>query len=400
MTAKRICRVLCLALVFAMLLTVLCACSPARKLRPNSRANRVVAKVGELEITYDMLYYVTMNRIADLKSADPNALSTPEQQAELKEFVKAALLTPDTAMLLLAKQYGLEVDRGVIANAVQEDMDAILAEEYQNDRKLYIKSLNDRYLTDHYARTFLALDEHFAPALVEAMLKAGDIDDSDERAKALLESNDFIRTVQIVIKKNNGKSDEENKANAKALYDKLSQIADPAERYDEMHKQIGGKYNNDMSDTLGNGYYFAKGQYQEAYEAVAFNLPDRGVGQVELADGYYIIMRMPKNMDYVNANFQEFKEQTYYLQLNQKLDNVLSLSTLEMTRYGESLDLLDLPPISANGGAAGFVIVTTLAVAVCVGGIVLVCGMLAKRKTGAKKGGKKVKVRLLSPKSK
>ena len=40
MTAKKICRALCLLLVIVTLMT-LCSCAPARRLRPNHRANRV-----------------------------------------------------------------------------------------------------------------------------------------------------------------------------------------------------------------------------------------------------------------------------------------------------------------------------------------------------------------------
>jgi|GEM_PF-1602196 len=398
MTTKKRWRVLAFALVLFTLLTF-CGCSAAREARPSSRANKVVAMAGELEITYDTLYYITMTRIAELKRADENALTTPEQQAALKAFVMGRLLTRSEALRLIGRDYGLEVDKGVIGRAVQEDMEAIIAnaETFNGDRKAYIASLNAEYLTDRYVRTYLAIEEHLPPALIETMLKNGDIDDSDETAWRLINGEDFIRTVHVLVKKDNGKTDAENRANATFVYNQVAAATSNEERYAAMRRQIGGKYNNDMSDTLGHGYYFAKGEMEQAYESAAFALPEYGVSEVvEMAEGYYIIMRMPKESTYVEENFQYLKEKSYYLTLNQKVEERLAGLTLEMTRYGNSLDLMHLPPVDADGGEAGFVILVVLSVATSVAIVVVTCGILIKKKG---KGAKKSNVRLLSRKA-
>jgi len=397
MTTKKYWRVLALSLVLVTLLT-LCSCSASREARPTNRANKVVATVDELDITYDTLYYITMTRIAELKRADENALSTPEQREELAAFVKEHLLTRSEALILIGKENGLEIDKGVIAAAVQEDMDNILNNTFAGDRKKYIESLNAEYLTDRYVRSYLAVEEHLPAALIEKMLKDGQIDDSNETAEALINGNDFIRTIHVFISKTNAYTDAENRAHAAAVQSAVAAKLTDGERYDEMHDQIGGKYNNDMGDTLGNGYYFAKGEMEEAYEQAAFALPEYGVSPVvETADGFYIIMRMPKSADYIEENFQYLKEKSYYLALNRMVEERYATLTLEMTRYGNSLDLMDLPPIDADGGEAGFVILITVSVVASIAIIAFTCTFIVKRRgTGSKKGN----VRLLSRKAK
>lgn len=391
MHMKKICRVLAV-LLLAVMLASLCGCSPARKVRPNARANKVVATAGELEITYDALYYITMTRIHELKRVHgEDVLSDPVKQEELKAFVRAQLFSKAEALLLLAEEYGISITSGEIGAEVQADMEAILANEktFNNDRDAYIASLNAEYLTDRYIRTYLAVEEYLPIALVQEMLERGDIDDSDEAARNLINGNDFLRTVHVFIDKNDGiYTPEEDLAHANQLRDKIAAQPDAAGRYKEMRLAIGGQYNKDMSDTTGDGYYFARGEMTAEYEEAAFVLEEYGVSPVvETADGYYIIMRMPKDAAYIERNFQALKEKCYYVTLNAMVNEKLNTVPLKMTKFGESLDLLNLPAVDADGGEAAFVAGVVAAVVAGVG-IAVGVALLLIRKRGQRASAK------------
>ena len=152
-----------------------------------------------------------------------------------------------------------------------------------------------------------------------------------------------------------------------------------------MRRAVGGIYNNDYGDT-GYGYYFARGEMEEAYEMAAFALAEYDVSEVlETDDGFYIIMRLPKDGDYIERNFQSLKEQSYFIVLNGKVEEKLADMPLEWNKTGAALDLADLPAIHANGGAwvpvAFWVGVGVIAVLAAV----LIVGLARRKRIGGKK---------------
>jgi hypothetical protein len=63
--------------------------------------------------------------------------------------------------------------------------------------------------------------------------------------------------------------------------------------------------------------------------------------------------------------------------------------TLEMTRYGEGLDLMELPPIDADGGEGAFIAAVVISAAISCGGIAVIVYLLSKKKGKVKKKAKK-----------
>ncbi|MBQ8356410.1 MAG: peptidylprolyl isomerase [Clostridia bacterium] len=381
MLTKKLLRVSAMLLAAVMLLSLV-GCSASREVRSGAGAKKIVATAGNIEIPYENLYYITMTRIAELKRVyGDDALNSPEQQEALKAFVREQLLTRSEALISIGLDYGISTDEGDVGDSVQERMDDILEQSFDNDRDAYVDSLNAEYLTDRYVRTYLAVEDYLPQAIVNEMLLRGEIDDSDEAATNLINGDAFLRTVHVFISRDNGKSDEENRANAAAVRAEVAAKSTDSERYDAMRNAVGGKYNNDFGDVLGNGYYFTYGETETAYETAAFALSEYGVSEVvETSDGYYIIMRLPKDATYIKENFQALKEQSYYVTLNRKVEERLSSMTLEMTKYGNSLDLMDLPKIDADGGEAMFVISIVVAAVLGAGAIVAVVYFLSKKR--------------------
>lgn len=380
---KRILRVMA-ALLTALLFVLCCTgCAVSRPVYASPRASRVVAKAGDVKILYEELYFITMNRIADLKRTyGEDVLSDEAQRAALETFVWENLCTRETALISLGYEYGLDVHKGDIADNVQLCVDDVLENDFAGDREAYIESLAEMYMTDHYARTYLGVGDYLANAIVLEMLYRGEVETDDAAVLATLKSDSFIRTVHVFVDKTHESyTAQEHRAHAEEIYAAVSAATTNEARYDAMYEAIGGKYNHDFGDPLGNGYYFPRGEMKAAYENAAFALEEYEVSPVvETEEGYYVIMRLPKNEAYITQHFETLKTKSYFVTLNQKVDEKLAAMTLEKTRFGEKLDLTALSPIDPDGGTAvliaGF---TAVGVAVC-GVAAIVVVRLARRR--------------------
>lgn len=375
------------ALLLLALLFSLGGCSASRTVRASSTARKVVATAGNMEIAYEELYYVTMTRIAEMKAAHgANYFEEPAHREELKVFVSENLITRYHALISVAKDYGISLTRGEIADSVQDYMDVVLEDNFGGDRDAYIESLNKEYLTDNYVRTFFAVEDYLATAIVKAMLEKGDLDSSDTNAMNLIMSDAMIRTIQVFIDKSNTLYTEaEHKAHAEEIAATLAAAATDSQRYDRMREAIGGRYNTDFGDTLGNGYYFVRGEMDAAYEEAAFSLAEYGAsGVIETDEGFYVIMRLPKDTAYINKNFEALKEKTYFVALNNKVNARMAELVPTMTDYGSSLDLLNLPTIDAAGGEGIFLVLWGALGALALLGVAWTVRYLIFRHKGAK----------------
>ena len=367
---KRTTRILALLLGALLLLLSLCACSASRPVYASPRAKKAVATVGDVEILYEELYFITMRYIDELKEAyGENALEDEARRAELEAFVWASFLSRDTALISLGYEYGIDVYKGDIADRVQEIMDSNLADNFDGDRKAYIEELAAMYMTDHYARKYIGVENYLAGEIVIEMAQRGELVTDEAAILATLNSDSFIRTMHVFISKTNAAyTDAENRAHAAEIRAEIAAKTDNAARYDAMFEAIGGKYNNDFGDPLAKGYYFTHGEMDQAYEDAAFALAEYGVSDVvETDDGYYIIMRLPKDAAYIHENFDTLRDKSYFVTLNQKVEQKLATMSVEKTSFGKGLDLTSLAPIDPDGGS-------TMIIVWAISGVVLLCG--------------------------
>ena len=371
--------------IAALLLAVLC-CLPfagcgsvSAKVKADRVATRVVATAGGVDIYYDELYYLAMNRIRERKAElGEGAMESAGEREALAAFVRENLMSKTHALISVGYDYGIDLTKGDIADEVQSEMDDILKNTFGDDRKAYIRSLNEDYLTDRYVRQYIGAEEFLATEIILAMLEKGEIDDSEETANRVIHSDEIIRTVQVFLDKSDAANTREL---AESIHAEIAAAENDDARYDAMRRAIAGKYNDDFAD-VGNGYYFLRGEMDTAYEKAAFKLANYEVsGVVETEDGYYIIMRLPKSEEYITSHYQELKEKSYIVQLNQKVDERFAGMHLEMTKFGASLDVCSLPSLDA-GGRDGTPV--WLIVVISVAGVALVGGVvyLIRKKTG------------------
>ena len=87
-----------------------------------------------------------------------------------------------------------------------------------------------------------------------------------------------------------------------------------------------GRYSEDFS-MPSEGYYFTRGEMIDEFETAAFSLADGEVGDVvESADGFHILLRLPKEGDYITAHFEELKSQYqnahFYAMIDERADRL------------------------------------------------------------------------------
>lgn len=364
---RKILSRLCLFCLALLMLFSLASCSASRTVRSSSNAEKVVATAGEVEILYDEYYYLAMTRLAQLKlEYGEDAVSNPEAREKLEKFMAENLLTESHALLAIGASLGIDVEKGDIAASVDEQMATILEETFSGDRDAYIQSLREGYLTDRYIRTFVAVENYLSIEVIKVMLQNGTLSDSDEAALAFLNSDDFIRVHQVVIKEiadKDGKpilSREGAKQKAQTLREAFVTAETEQARHEAFLAAMGES--GDFSDTTGNGLYYARGELTKDYEALVFALPLYGATEVfEVEDGYAFVMRLPKDQQYIRQNLGTLKSKTYYVTLNKMIDEWMEKNPLVMTSFGESLDPAALESIEPDGGEGWLVAIPLIA---------------------------------------
>ena len=373
MTTKTILRTVALLLTFILLFSLV-GCAANSELRANMRADNTVATVGDYEIPYETLYYLTMNQISDMKLIyGENVFDDPARVEELKSFVAENLFSYTDAMILVGREYGIEVEDSDIQDKVQTTVDNLISIDLEGDRSAYIDLLEMYYMTDHYFRTSIAVSEYMTDAILNKMLISGEIDDSDAAARERIYDGSVIHVYQVYIDPNQPqfKSKEQAKDLAEQLRESVAGEQDTQKRLSAMFKAKQYSLDTDTRD----GLYIAKGEMDRAFEAVAFDLVEHEVSPVAYINGgYCFLMRAPLDDAYIDSHFEELKQKSYYVSLNQKAEAYIDSALVEWTEYGAELDLLDLPVLEADGGEW----LDTVIAACIVGGVVLFIALLVK----------------------
>ncbi len=370
---KKILSRLCLVCLALVMLLSFAGCSASRTVHASSNAEKVVATAGEVEILYDEYYYLAMTRLAQLKlEYGEDAMSNPEAQEKLNKFMTENLRTESHALLAIALSLGIDVEKGEIADSVDEHMAAILEETFAGDRDLYIQSLREGYLTDRYIRTFVAVENYLSIEIIKALLQNGTLDDTDETALAFLNGDDFIRVRQVFIESLYAGGDEKAKAKAEALRATVAAATTDEARNAAMLEVMSES--RDFND-VGNGHYFARGEMTPDYEATVFALPIYGVSEViEVEGGYAFVMRLPKDQQYMQDNLGTLKSKTYYVVLNEMIDDWMEKNPPVMTAFGASLDPAALESIEPDGGEGWLIAIPLIS-----GGLLVIVGIFVIR---------------------
>ena len=298
-----------------------------------------VGTVGSYTVTYDELYYLAMTYRAVLEDQyGADIFSTPESAKQYREELETLVyrnITANYAILTLAAEIGYkEADVAHLVDQSLEELVTSLGGMHE-----YRVMLHENYMTDHFVRKNYAvnlLQNNVFNSYVEYL---GLIEsDAEVICNKILNGSRYARTRHIAVFRDNGKSDEENRALMGSLKAQLDAGAD----FDALVSQYG----EDNAQT-SDGYYFMRGEMQEAYEDAAFALKEGEISEVvEAEDGFYLIMRLEKQTEYVMMNcygvgaplYENYQKYTFLSMIDEKQAEL----TFHPNGFGASVDLTSL----------------------------------------------------------
>lgn len=290
------------------------------RVKPIKRTNeqkQVVGQVGKYDVYYDEFSYLVHLHGANAEYKYGNIDWSSDSYAALKytEYVQNNVLEDiekNYTVLTLCEKYGIDTDSKAINKEVNEKIKQIIKTDFNGKKSEYASWLEKNGLSDAFYRLVLKVNL-LEEDMLEKLIEDGDVikysiknyKDFVAYAKS---DNDFIRTTHIYYPKSYRYKEvdvAQNRADAKAAVETLRAIASNSDRYKKMNDLIGNcPYIVDgyTMSTL-DGVYFTPGMMGKEYENAAFALDEYGVSDVlETEDGFYVIMRLPKEASYIDKN--------------------------------------------------------------------------------------------------
>lgn len=341
-TVKRI----SLALALLICLTSVLASCGAKPIKSTEEEAAVVGNIGKYDVRYEELRYLVLNFKKDMALefgediwTDP--AKAEEYRAELWNRVSKKIVSDYYAVQAMADYYyvggGAEamMSEKAIQDAVQNKIEEAVDE--CGSRRKYKKMLSEQYLTDSLLRFYTAAETCATELFFILAQDLGEIESSEEYITDYMHSDDFIRTNHIFLK---GKT-AENKALIEQLYSDIKSSDNP-----ELELiMLKGRYCADYTLTTIHGKYFARytSDYGDEYELAAFDLGENKLsGIVEAPDGYYIIIRLPVEEDYLKLNYEDFKDDIMGSEFNKRLAEYKEDLTFELNDFGKTIDILEI----------------------------------------------------------
>jgi parvulin-like peptidyl-prolyl isomerase len=220
------------------------------------------------------------------------------------------------------------IDDEEIQEAIQEQVDQTASD--LGGKKQYFEYLNSYSITDHLFRFTLGVGICENELYIAYTKNLGLIDTDDESVMQHID-DEFVRTKHIFIQNDEGEDIEKNRADAQTVRDKLASGED-------IDDYIGTKYNQDPYITA-DGYYFTDGEMKEEYENAAFALDIGGVSDVvEVENGFFVIVRLALEDEYIVNHFDELKEQYIYSVFSKFIKEKKENISITLNEYGQSID--------------------------------------------------------------
>lgn len=337
---------LSLALAVLMLIGACLTSCGVQPIKSTEEEAKIIGKIGKYEVRYEELRYIVLNHKVDMALEFGENIWTEkaeEYEAELIKRVNDTVVSDYYALQAMADYYyvagGAEgmMNEEPIRDAVQETVE--LAVDEAGSKNKYKKMLADQYLTDHLFRFYCSLEECATELFYILSQDLGIIDGSEEHINEFIDSGKFIRTNHIFLK---GVT-EENLELANTLLAQLKEC-DRDKRELELI-MLKGIHCSDYTMTTRHGKYFARhtSDYSDEYELAAFEL---GVGSlsdiVKTPEGYYIILRLELEEDYIKQNYEDFRADIMGSEFNENLAEFKKDLTFELNDYGKTIKYLEI----------------------------------------------------------
>ena len=314
-----------------------------------SKQKEVVATCNGFDISYDELYFVTQLYKDTLEfSYGEGIWDNPETaekyRAELEELVMENL--HENALILTAcRDLSIPIDSDTQKEYVNTQMDKMMNEDYGGDRERMLQALEDDGISERYMRYLIGV-EYLHSSIYYTLSDIGYYTYTESNLNEFMDyvANDehYARTLHAFVENDPGEDVEANRQKAQNMCDYLNAETDVAAREALMREYIGSANNEDLQITE-YGYYFTHGEMDEAYEAATFDLLVGEISEVvETTDGFYVIMRLTPDPDYIPRIAMSLLKNYWGVAMGAFIDNRVDQCTVTFNEYGKSLDLVHL----------------------------------------------------------
>ncbi len=321
-------RLLICLLCLCLCLPVFASCSAPEG---TVEADTVVGSVDGIQICYDELYFlVTSYKDTAKELAGGDTLRMGE---ELDRIVKEQIVA-NAAILKLCEQVGLDYPERDSKKDAEAELEATISSDFEGDEDAFSESLAEVGLTRRYVLYATQVDLMYQ-RLLSHYPETGLVSDDEAEIRSYIEKN-FVRTIHVM------NSD-------------LAQITEAYEKLQSgsmtMFKAIGSVYNKDFNSVSDNGYYFARGTMDEAYEEAALALSPGQISGVvtataeignRLETAYYIIQRLELEEDYITENLSTLQSSYYSSVIYDDMQDIREDLIFAPSEFYTTLDLTDL----------------------------------------------------------
>lgn len=340
-----------LAFVISMIIAAVYGFGRVRPIKSTEEEARVVGSVAGYEVRYEELRYIALLHKSSLDTSFGEYSSLSEdKKAEYREALEEAVLHDienNYVVMSLCDKYGIDTDSREVRGEVNDAIEAFVDGEL-GGKKEYAEWLAKNDLTDAFLRLVYKVDV-LEGKLIEYMTenKIGiEYDGVMDTGftEYVLESGDFIQTTHAYYPheweyKGGMSASEKAEATAAAV----AAAGDGTARYEAIRSAIGSAPFVTGISMTGDGVYFTYGQMGEFYESVAFSLDEYEVsGAVESEDGYYVIMRLPLDKEYVTRHASELLIQYRYAAFYKACDEHREQISFTANDYYNSIELVDI----------------------------------------------------------
>ena len=383
------------ALIGAAVAIPIMVANSVRPLPSTKEESRVVGTVGDYEVKYEELRFLTVmhrtsldRELGKYEELDAEARETYERELEARVMSD---ITKNYAVLSLCDQYGIDTDSKDVRSEVKNGMKDYVRDSFGGSMKDYKAWLAANGVTDSVMRFNYKINV-LENVLLNYFVENGiDIDydgrNVNEFIDYVMEGEDWARTIHVFYPESHPYTTEEAKeafiaqqltqgslsdaafkdmkdawkvqlteqadryngkgaeAYAKETADALSLAYNDEERYSAIKKEIGkAPYVSGFSmDSSVSGIYFTYGQMGESYEGAAFGLSAYGTSEaIKTEDGYYVIMRLPLEEEDVRDQLDTLLVQYQYAAMKKHVDAKNAALSFTGNEYFESLALTDV----------------------------------------------------------
>lgn len=321
---RTVCAVLCAVTALG---AVSCG-SQNNKFASTKAEREVVMTVGGREVQYQEFRYYFLNNKRDSYGTD--AALTAEQVAETLKMTEENVRTR-YALLLLAEKYGTGVTEVDIKEA-NAYVDGYRTGSFESDED-YLVALSHNFLTDELFRS-LQSETTLAYTVLAKMKESGDIKTDRETMDAAFASDSILCLKEVYIDRNKYESEDAARERAEEA---LTKLMDGAEFVEVM--QTYSDYDG-ASLSPEHGYYTMKYDALDVVWETAEKLAEGEHSYViESEYGYHIVLRAPKDYEYMNEIRESIVENYSYAKFGEIFYPFMESLEIEYTEYGSGLDL-------------------------------------------------------------